>query len=183
MFSKGTKIKLIKPTGILNNVGQVFTIINIINSDFLEFKSDDDSIYCRMSYNEVKKYFEEYNECKINYGINREFGAVIEHILDDAEIIVDTVFDNCTIVAVKLPNGRVLTESYSCPNTEEYDEDEGFEYCMNRIVDKVWELEEYRLCENARNMNINNETKNCEECDCEYSCWGCGCDGHDNNKD
>lgn len=69
----------------------------------------------------------------------------IHAILSASEIKVDTVFEKCTVVICKLPNGFVLTESSGSVSRETYDEQIGFENCMRKIADVVWKMEGYKL--------------------------------------
>lgn len=72
----------------------------------------------------------------------------IDTILEGAEIIVETIFDKCTLVSVKLANGFILTESSACVDKANYDVNVGKEICLERIINKLWELEGYKLqCE------------------------------------
>lgn len=53
-----------------------------------------------------------------------------------------------TVVQATLPNGFVITESSSCVDPANYNQDIGVDICMKRIEDRLWELEGYRLqCE------------------------------------
>lgn len=69
----------------------------------------------------------------------------VEHLLNESEIMVATVFDKVTVVSVKLPNGFVITESSGAVSKENYDEEIGKEISLKKIEDKVWELEGYLL--------------------------------------
>ena len=69
----------------------------------------------------------------------------IDNLIETAEIDVKTVFDKCTLVTVKLANGFVLTESSACVDKANYDESMGKEICLERIKNKLWELEGYKL--------------------------------------
>ena len=55
------------------------------------------------------------------------------------------VGEKTTIVTATLPNGFVIVESSSCVDASNYDHSIGEDICMGKIVDKVWELEGYRL--------------------------------------
>lgn len=73
---------------------------------------------------------------------------IINDLLEKACIDVRTVFDKCTVVTVKLENGFVLTESSACVDKSNYNENLGKEICLDRIKNKLWELEGYKLqCE------------------------------------
>ena len=69
----------------------------------------------------------------------------IQALWNASEVDVETKFNKTTIVTVKLPNGFILVESSSCVNPTNYDEKIGYEICVNRIENKLWELEGYRL--------------------------------------
>ena len=69
----------------------------------------------------------------------------IDELLEKSEIKVETVYDKVTIVNCKMPNGFVLTESSGAVDKENYDEKIGTEICMEKIENKLWELEGYVL--------------------------------------
>ena len=69
----------------------------------------------------------------------------IDKILENTDFAVNTVFDKCTIVSAKLPNGFVIVEYSACVDKENYDVDLGYEICKKKIINKIWELEGYRL--------------------------------------
>jgi len=82
---------------------------------------------------------------KLNNTVTQE---QINEILNRAEINVQTVFDKCTLVTVKLENGFVLTESSACVDKTNYNQEIGKEICLKKIEDKLWEIEGYKLqCE------------------------------------
>lgn len=69
----------------------------------------------------------------------------VEHLLNESEVMVSTVFDKVTVVAVKLPNGFVIIESSGAVSKENYDEEIGKEISLEKIEDRIWELEGYLL--------------------------------------
>lgn len=71
----------------------------------------------------------------------------IERILKDSKIHVSTLFEKVAMVAVQLPNGFVITETSGAVDKENYDLEIGKEICMEKIEDKIWELEGYALQE------------------------------------
>lgn len=72
----------------------------------------------------------------------------IKSILKLSEIKVETVFDKCTNVLVKLPNGFVLSASSGAVDIDNYNERLGIEICMKKIEDELWKLEGYALAKN-----------------------------------
>lgn len=74
--------------------------------------------------------------------------ADIDEILAElgpSDISVKTLFRKCTVVSVKLKNGFVITESSACVDPANYSQEMGKDICMQRIKDKLWELEGYAL--------------------------------------
>lgn len=72
----------------------------------------------------------------------------IDSIMEGAEVHVHTTWDKCTVVSIRLKNGFVLCESSACVDPVNYDEELGTQICLDRIKNKLWELEGYRLqCE------------------------------------
>lgn len=83
----------------------------------------------------------------------------VKYLIDNAEMKVMTVFDKCTVVICKLPNGFVIVESSSCVDPKDYSEEVGIENCCRRIIDKVYELTGYKrqLEMNGGNLNDGHE--------------------------
>lgn len=69
----------------------------------------------------------------------------IDELLEESEIKVETVYDKVTVVNCKLPNGFVITESSGAVSPANYDKEIGTKICMERIENKLWELEGYAL--------------------------------------
>lgn len=69
----------------------------------------------------------------------------VEKIINEAEVEIKTFFDKCTIVTAQLSNGFVIVESSACVDPANYDENLGAQICLERITNKVWELEGYKL--------------------------------------
>lgn len=69
----------------------------------------------------------------------------IERLIAEADVEVETKFDKTTTVYVRLKNGFVLQESSSCVDPANYNEEIGISICLDRIKNKLWELEGYRL--------------------------------------
>jgi hypothetical protein len=79
----------------------------------------------------------------------------IDELLSKSEIKVETVYDKVTVVNCKLPNGFVLTEASGAVDPANYDEKIGKEICMERIENKLWELEGYALASRMTLESIN----------------------------
>lgn len=78
----------------------------------------------------------------------------IQQLLDTAEISVEKKFDRVTVVVCKLANGFVITEASGAVAPANYSEEIGREVCVERIKNKLWELEGYKLqCKIYEEMN------------------------------
>lgn len=69
----------------------------------------------------------------------------INALIAKSEIKAETVYGKVTVVNCKLPNGFVITEASGAVDPANYDEKIGTEICMDRITNKLWELEGYSL--------------------------------------
>lgn len=91
----------------------------------------------------------------------------VDQIMQNSEIVIQTVFNNCAVVSCKLPNGFTIVESASCPSVTEYDEEIYADICLDKIAEKIFELETYRLQEESYRETYS-ECFNCECDKCPY---------------
>lgn len=77
----------------------------------------------------------------------------VEEVMNHSKVIVYKAFDKCTVVVCQLPSGFVIVESSACVDPKNYNEQMGIEICMNRIKDRIFEMEAYRLQEDIHMMN------------------------------
>ena len=169
---KGDKIILKKNMGVFGDVGTIYEVTHVDESGLVSFKSEG-SMWGALHIDKIAEYCDKYEEPKITNTITQEH---IEKVMNNSKVIVYKSFDKCTIVACKLPNGFVIVESSSCVNPENYNEDIGVEICMNRIKDKVCELEGYKLqtelYENSKDAFKLEKTSRHTNC-CEEDCDDC----------
>lgn len=69
----------------------------------------------------------------------------IDIIMSGADIQCDVIFEKCLVMTVKLPNGFIIVESSACVDPKNFDYKIGHSICLERVVNKVWELEGYVL--------------------------------------
>lgn len=69
----------------------------------------------------------------------------VDAIIRGSKISTQTFFEKCLVVIVKLPNGFILSESSGCVDPKNFSVKVGYENCIERIKNKIWELEGYRL--------------------------------------
>lgn len=85
----------------------------------------------------------------------------IDAIVAATEFKTQTVYGKTTIVSAKLPNGFVITESSSCVDPVNYDEKLGAKICKDRIINKIWELEGYKLQEELYRKSQPKDIRDC----------------------
>lgn len=73
----------------------------------------------------------------------------IDTLMARSKMEVTTVFDKCTVVSLRLPNGFVLVESSACVEPEYYSHETGISICLEKLERKIWELEGY-LCQQRK---------------------------------
>lgn len=143
MLAKGDKLIVKKDVASFLKEGDVVEVVEIHENGNISFAFGEDYMHMGlMNTSEYEEHFEKYEEPEMIPSVSPER---IKEIMDNSEIIVETIFEKCTIVTCKLPNGFVIVESSACVSPENYDEDLGAEICLKRIEDKVWELEGYLL--------------------------------------
>lgn len=69
----------------------------------------------------------------------------IDNILKETLIKIEKYGDKTTVLMATLPNGFVIIENSSCVDPANFDMKVGEEICMDRLVNKIWELEGYKL--------------------------------------
>ena len=69
----------------------------------------------------------------------------IDKILANTFVKVEKYGDKTTVLMATLPNDFVIVESSSCVDPANFDMSIGEQICMDKLVDKIWELEGYRL--------------------------------------
>lgn len=93
---------------------------------------------------------------------------MVERFIDHHETA--TMGGKTTVVRAVLKNGFVIVESSSCVSEENYDEKLGEEVCMERIMNKVWELLGFLLQTAVGGVSGEAAAENCccdEECRCD----------------
>lgn len=69
----------------------------------------------------------------------------INAIMEASEIKAETQFEKVTVVTCKLPNGFVIVEASGAVDKKNYSFSLGKEICLNKIKDKIWAFEGYKL--------------------------------------
>lgn len=169
MLTSGDKLIVTKKVAPFLNEGDIVEITNVTDDGVISFAFGDGFMHMGvMSIDEYEAHFEKVEEkAEETFEITEEY---IEGIMENSEFEVFTSFDKCTIVSCRLPNGFVITESSACVSPANYSEEMGTNICIDKIRDKVWEFEAYRL-----QQKLWEESSDycpccfgdCEKCECE----------------
>jgi len=159
MLAKGDKLIVTKDVTSFLKKGDIAEVIGV-DGGIISFAFGEHMMHKGvMSTDEYNEYFEKYVEPKAAPTVTEE---MIKRIVAKSNIEIQTIYDKCTIVTCELPNGFVIVESSACVSPDNYDEEMGFEICVDKIIDKIWELEGYKLQSELYE----------EECDCN-GCYDC----------
>lgn len=78
MITKGNEIRLIKPMGVFDNIGEVCEVTDVSKDGVISFKFGGCHLGC-MSYNEFEKYFELVEKEVPEEKINEDIGSMTEN--------------------------------------------------------------------------------------------------------
>ena len=104
-----------------------------------------------------KKILKEERDLKSNMK-NKITKKDIDNILANTLIKVEKYGDKTTVLKATLPNGFVVIENSSCIDPDNFDMAIGEQICMDKLVDKIYELEGYKL-QSELNLNSRNDNK------------------------
>ena len=173
MLNNGDKLVVTKTIASFLKEGDVVEVRGVSEDGIISFAFGNNFMHMGvMNSAECESHFKKIEEKVETPTITEEY---IDEIMENSAFDVGTAFDKCTIVACRLPNGFVITESSACVNPEDYDKNLGFEICKSKIKNKVWELEAYRLQQWLWEESVCDECDECDECnDCnDCDCYDC----------
>ena len=167
----GDKVIAKKSTWIADE-GKITDVTEVTDNSISFAFDGNPKVSCKMDFDTFNEYFAKVEvEEKAETEIPELTFDYIEAIMERSEIQVHSVCDKCTVVYCKLPNGFNIVESYTFANHEDYDEEIGADICLDKIMDRIWELEDYRLHEKMYRSTMTECPFGCEDCD------ECPCDG------
>jgi hypothetical protein len=189
MLVNGDKLVVTKKVANFLNEGDIVVVVDVSENGMISFAFGENFIHKGlMNMSECEEHFEKFEYEFKAPSISEED---IDEIVESSDIEIQTVFGKCTIVSCRLPNGFVIVESSACVSPENYNEDIGIDICMEKIKNKIWELEGYRLQDELYRENFEDddeyefndfegfefeeedfEDDEDEECDCD-NCRGC----------
>lgn len=166
MLVNGDKLVVTKKVAPFLNEGDVVEVVNVDEDGVISFAFGEGFMHMGvMNTAECEAHFEKIAEETMEAPTITE-ECVVE-IMENSEFEVFTSFGKCTIVSCRLPNGFVITESSACVSPENYDEETGINICIDKIADKVWELEAYRLQQDLYEAENTCCCEDCNGCHCE----------------
>ena len=169
MLVNGDKLVVTKKVAPFLNEGDIVEVTNVDDNGIISFKFGDGFMHMGvMNTSEYEAHFKKVEE-KTDEKITKITEEYIAEIMENSEFETFTTFDKCTIVSCRLPNGFVITESSACVSPENYNEDLGVDICFDKIADKIWELEAYRLQQHLWEEEFDCPCccGECEECECD----------------
>ena len=171
MINKGDIVKMVKTETWLTpmDIGDEF-VVQEIDYGVATIYSDINERCYYLAQDTLEKYFEKI-VIKPNE-VNDEDYDYIEDMINHSRIAISKVFNKCTIVACQLPNGFVIVESSACIEPKDYDEAIGVEACLNRIKNRVREMEAYAIHDECYNP-FSDDDCDCSNCECKDSCPDC----------
>lgn len=176
MLNNGDKLIVTKTVAPFLKEGDIVEVTNVSENGIISFAFGDNFMHMGvMNTAECEAHFEKVEEeKKVAPSITEEY---IAEILENSEFEVSTVFDKCTVVTCRLPNGFVISDYAACVDPKNYDEDMGIEICHERIKNKVWELEAYRLQQHLWEESNGYNDCCCGDCaECSEECEFDECD-------
>lgn len=174
MLNNGDKLVVTKTVAGFLKEGDIVKVVNVSESGVISFAFGENFEHMGMMTG---------TECEEHFKIVEEEAPavsweLVDEIMENSEFEVHTVFDKCTVVSCRLPNGFVIVESSACVSPKNYNQEIGTNICLDKIANKILELEAYKLHENVIEKCSErckpecylNCCEDCEECnrDCIY---------------
>lgn len=177
MLTNGDKLIVTKKVAPFLNEGDIVEVTNVTDDGIISFAFGDGLMHMGvMNAAECDSHFEKMEDMIAKVEIPTITEEYIAEIMENSEFETFTTFNKCTIVSCRLPNGFVITESSACVNPEDYNAELGEEICFDKIADRIWELEAYRLQQWLWEEDMIDDVT--EDCPCGVDdCVNCICDG------
>jgi hypothetical protein len=144
MLIKGDKIKLVKPMGCFDNIGEVCEVVNISEDAVVSFRFGGVHLGC-MSYNEFEKYFEKVVNIKRDWTkwLERKVG----YYNIDNDFVYATVEYRHNGLRVQVKCGDLRARS-SCHKNDIFDLNKGLKVATARLMIKILNEEVKEMSKN-----------------------------------
>ena len=170
-INNGDKLIVTKSLSGFFNEGDIVKVVELRDNGVISFTFGKD--FASTGFMDSSTCEEHFEKLTNNTKVPTVTEELIDEIMENSEFDAYTVFDKCTVVSCRLPNGYVITESSACVSPENYDEETGFNICLDKIANKLWELEAYRLQEELYRESY---------CNCDYCNGYCEEDYEDEDE-
>lgn len=141
---KGDNIKLIKPMGMFDNVGEICEVINVDENGVISFKFGKNGMHLGcMSCNEFEKYFELVSENKREWSAWNTLGLYYENLNRYHVSTIIYYRNNGKKVQVKYicGNGVLVRAEASCHSKDEFSLYKGLRLAKYRLIVKLLKKE------------------------------------------
>lgn len=155
---------MLKKDCFIGNKGDVFVVVES-DGHLATIKFEKDN-HTKMFTFTINDSWDNYFEPVAKKEEEKQDKDWIEAILDNSEIVTADAFDTCRVVAVKLPNGYVIVDSFNC--IDESDEEYCYDAVMNKIYNRIYELEDYAMY--PSNLDVLSGDYDCDFCHCADEC-------------
>ena len=166
---------MLKNDCFVGKKGDVFKVENVTD-EYITVKREYGHKTATVSFtrNFVDELFECVQKNETEYDdIVIEFDDLVNAIIENSDIVTNTVFDNCFVMSVKLPNGYVIVESHTFEDTDEYNEELAYDICISNVYEKVLELERYATMHQSNVEILYGGDADCDNCpdvdECPYA--------------
>ena len=132
MITKGSKIQLVKPMGVFDNIGEVCEVVNVTEDGAISFKFGNGMHLGCMSYDEFERYFVHYAEKKEKKVPKRIWSEWEYNELPYADL---------DVYIYRVPIKSNIKAKASCSKNDEFDFDTGFDIADGRLQIKLLQKE------------------------------------------
>ena len=146
MLNNGDKLVVTKTVAPFLSEGDIVEVVNVTDDGIISFAFGDGLMHMGvMNGTECEEHFKKLEDMTAKVDVPTVTEEMVREIMENSEFETYTAFGKCTVVSCRLPNGFVITEYSACVSPDNYNAEIGEEICINKIADKIWELEAYRL--------------------------------------
>mgnify|MGYP003305776021 CR=1 FL=1 len=137
-LTNGDKMTVVKKVADFLDVGDIVTVMNVAENGMISFAFGDGSMHKGiMNSTECEEHFKKIEDMTAKIKAPTITEDYIAEIMENSEFETHSIFDNSIVVSCRLPNGYVITESYSCTSGN-YDAELAEEICHEKIYLSLW---------------------------------------------
>lgn len=148
-MTKGDQIRLVKPMGILTNVGEVYEVTSVTQDGVISFRfGRNKAHFCCMSYNEFEKYFKLENKHKVRWTEWTKCDFWYDNLDGErvqAFVEYRTNKKKVQLRCASLEDDKFIKTEATCSKDDTFVLDTGIDIAWKRLLVKLFqqELEQY----------------------------------------